>query len=168
MNNNRTKEEKNEKGYIAVIIVIFFCGLSWQCLVANSEPQPIPAYSGSPPVFLGGLWTRCVQYWASLDSDLALLPRVLAFKVHSCPQSPQPLLWEHSLSIHIFHRFKVYQATYKGLICCSCGCMERFPFLFFCHTTHGVQLLFCPASTCWPPSGISSPPRQEGAKAAAD
>ena len=118
--------------------------------------------------FLVGLWTHCVQYWASLDSDLALLPRVLTSKVHSCAQSPQHLLWEHSLCIHIFHRFKVYQATYKGLICSSCSCMERFPFLLFCHTTPGVQLFFCPASTCWPPSGILSPPRQEGAKEEAD
>lgn len=168
MNNNRTKQKKNVKGNIVVIIVIFFCGLSWQCPCPNSEPQPISAYSGSPLIFLGRSLDPLFAILSQLGLWPSLTPTWLTSKVHSCAQSPQHLLWEHSLCIHIFHRFKVYQATYKGLICSACSCMEKFPFLLFCHTIPGVQLFFCPASTCWPPSGISSLPRQEGAKEEVD
>ena len=90
------------------------------------------------------LWICCGPCGGSSDSDLALPLHVLTPKVHSCPQSPQPQLWKHSLSIQILHRCRVYQANCGDLICCSCSCMERFAFLFFGRTAPGFQVCFWP------------------------
>ena len=117
--------------------------LSWTFSCQCPAPTVSHSLPRTSPVLLG-LWTCYGHCGASSDSDLALLLRVLVSKVHSCPQSPQPQLWEHSFSLQILHRFRFYQANCRGLIHCSCGCTERFPFLFFGHTAPGVQLWFWP------------------------
>ena len=58
-----------------------------------SHSQPLPTQEVLQYVLVG-LWTCCGHYGASSVSDLALLLCVLASKFHSCPQSPQPQLWE--------------------------------------------------------------------------
>ena len=58
------------------------------------------------------------------------------------------------LSIQVFHRCRVHQVDCGDLIHCSWGCWEKFPFLFFVHTSPGVQLWFGPASACRSPEGI--------------
>ena len=72
------------------------------------------------------------------------------------------------MSIQVFHRCRVHQVDYGDLIRCSCGCWERFPFLFFVRTAPGVQLWIWPPSACRSPEGICSSLRQDGVKGAAD
>ena len=73
------------------------------------------------------------------------------------PQSPQLLeldqfhLWEHSLSIQIFHRCRVYKANCGNLTCGLCSCPERFLFLFLSRPTpwdSAVVLAPFPTGVC--------------------
>ena len=65
-------------------------------------------------------------------------------QVYSFSQSPPPQYLVDLLSIQVFNRFKVPQVDCGDLILCSCGCMEKFPFLFFLCIAPGVQLWFWP------------------------
>ena len=71
------------------------------------------------------------------------------------PQSPQLLeldrfqFGEHSLSIQIFHRCRVYQTDHGDLICGLCSFMERFLFLFLNHPAPGAQLWVLPHLCLW-------------------
>ena len=126
-----------------IVILIFSCGLTCQCPCSHSEAQPIPACPGSPPVLLG----RSLDLLWALWGQLRLWPGPTP--ACTCPQSPQPQLQEHSLSIQIFHSCRVYQADCRDLILCSCGCTERFPFLFFGTTSPGVHLWFWSRLCMW-------------------
>ena len=129
--------EKKEKKYIVVITVVFSCGLCCQCPCPHSEPLLFPAYPGSPLILLGVTLDLLWALWGQPKLWSGLTP------TFTCPQSPQPHLWEHS-SIHIFHRCRVYQSNWRGLIHSSCGSTESFPSFFFGRTTPGFQLWFWP------------------------
>lgn len=58
-------------------------------------------------------------------------------------------LWEHLLSIQIFHRQRIYQADCKDLIHSLFSCMERFPFFLLSCTALGAQLWFWPQLYMW-------------------
>ena len=75
---------------------------------------------------------------------------------------------DDSLSIQVFHRCRVHQVDCGDLICCSCGCWEIFPFLFFVHTALGFRFVFGPTSTCSSPEGVSYFLREDGVKGSAD
>ena len=127
-----------------IVIRIFSWGLLCQCPCSPSEPEPVPTSPGGLPVLLGQsldlLWTL----WGQLRPWPGLTP------LCSCHQSPllqrpdQSQLWEHSLSIQVFHRCGIYQANLGDLIHGLCSCTERFPFLFLSRTAPGAQLLFWP------------------------
>ena len=80
----------------------------------------------------------------------------------SCPQSPQLSeldwfhLWEHSLSIQIFHRRRVYQANYGDLICGLCGWQKDFCSSSLVVPPLGLSCVFSPTSGCGPPTGVCS------------
>ena len=89
-------------------------------------------------------------------------------QVYICSQSPLPQFWDDSLSVQVFHRFRVHQIDCEDFILCSWGCMEKFPFLFLFAYLLGFRFGFGPASACSLTSGVCCSPRQEGVKGAAD
>ena len=123
---------------------MFFRDFLCKCPCSHSEPQPIHASPGGPPIPLGrsldllwALWDQ-LRHWPGPTHTC------------TCPQSPlmlrlaQSHLWEHSLSIQIFHRCRIYQVDHGDLICSLCSCTGRFPFPFFSLTAPGAQLWFWP------------------------
>ena len=141
--------------------------LSWTFSCQCPAPTVSHSLPRTSPVLLG-LWTCYGHCGASSDSDLACLPCVLDPKVHSYPQSLQPQLWEHSLSIHIFHRCRVYQGDCRDLIRCSSGCKGILPSLFFGRTAAGVQLCFWPCICVWATFRRLFPTQARGSEAVAD
>ena len=125
-----------------IVISIFSWGLPCQCPCSLNEPEPIPTSPGGPPIPLD--WSLDLL-WA-LWGQLRLWPGPLP--VCTCPESPLLLrldpsqLWEHSLSIQIFHRHRIYQASHGDLICSLCRCTKDF--LFLSHTAPGTQFWFWP------------------------
>ena len=127
-----------------VVIRIFSWSLLCQCSYSLSEPWPTPTSPGGPLIHLGRSLDMLWALWGWLRLWSGPPPTC------TCPQSPlllkldQSQLWEHLLSIQIFHRQKIYQVDPGDLICGLCSCKERFPFLFLSCTTPGAQLWFWP------------------------
>ena len=77
-------------------------------------------------------------------------------------------IWDHLLSVQVFHRCRVHHVDCGDLIRCSLSCWERFPFLFVVRTAPGFSFGFGSASACRSPEGICSSLRQVEVKGAAD
>ena len=68
------------------------------------------------------------------------------------------------MSIQQFHTCRVRQVDCRDLICCSWGCWEKFPSLFFVLTALGFSSGFYPASVCRSPDYICSRSERTGLK----
>lgn len=80
------------------------------------------------------LWTCCVQYTVSSDSDLLLLQ--LTLKIYSCPWCSQS------------------QANYGNLICFTFGCRSEFPFSSLVTQSVELNFSFGPVSACRSTCGV--------------
>ena len=134
---------------IIIIIIIFSWVLHCHCPHPHSELQPAPASPGGPPILLGRSLDPLWALWGQLRLWSGPTP------VCTCPQIPHLLkldqgqLWDHSLSIQIFHRCRVYQADHRDLICGLCSCRKRFLLVFLSHTAPVAQLWFWPHLCVW-------------------
>lgn len=143
---------------------MFSCGLLCRCPCSTvSHSQPLPLQEALCHHLLG-IWiavgtVELAQTLTFLKSLKYLSPKSTAAKLDWSQ------LWEHSLSVQIFHWCKIYQADCRDLICGMYRWTERFPFLHLSHTTLGAQLWFCPTSS-WVPSVLC--PGDREAKATAD
>ena len=94
---------------------MFYVFVRSQLSVSFPLPPPLPdilqCWAG---LCIFQYWLGCVD---SSDSNLVLLPCVLASSVHNCQSLVRFLLWKLSLSFHIFHRHRVCLVDLVDLIC---------------------------------------------------
>ena len=128
---------------------MFFSGLSCQYSYLCYEPQPTSTSLGDPSILgRAGLWTCCRD---SLDSSLALLLHMLAYKAHSC-QSQSIFFCGNTHCPFIYSTDRVYLVDYVDLICSLYGWWKVFWSSFLVTLPLELNCGFIPTSA----SGLST------------
>ena len=135
---------------------MFPWGLSCKCSCTRCEPQLTSASLRGSPLPLGWSLDLLWYLWGPLRLWSGPIPAGTCLQNPQLPKLAHFHLWEHSLSIQIFHRCRVYLADRGDLICTLYSWWKDFQSSSLVAPSLGFSFGFIPTSACGPPTGVWS------------